>query len=85
MNDNVEAAIVSTGESGRYFTFLLNEKEKEQQNINEIDRAETGNIEIIDFILSNIPSEKEKGKGTDKIKNFLYKLSLKLDNQSLKQ
>ena len=70
MNDNVEAAIISTGESGRYFTFLLNEKEKEQQNINEIDRAKTGNIEIIDFILSNIPSEKEIRKKNRQDKNF---------------
>ena len=59
LNDNVEADIFSTKESDRYFASLLNEKEREQQNMNEIVRAETKNVEIIDFIPPNVPSGEE--------------------------
>ena len=41
LNDRIEAAVVSTKESDRLFTSTLNEKEKEQQNMDEIDKATT--------------------------------------------
>ena len=47
INDSNEATIVSTEESDIYFVSFLNEKEKEQQNMDEIDKATTENsIEI---------------------------------------
>ena len=47
-NDNVEAAIVSAEENERYFASFLDEKEKGQQNINEIDKTSTeNNVEIL--------------------------------------
>ena len=59
-NDNIEAAIVSTEENDRYFASFLDEKEKGQQNINEIYQAMTeNNIEITNFIPSTVPSEDE--------------------------
>ena len=41
LNDRIEAAVVSTKESDRLFASTLNEKEKEQQNMDEIDKATT--------------------------------------------
>ena len=41
LNDSTEAAIVRTGESDRYFESFLDKKEKEQQNMDEIDKATT--------------------------------------------
>ena len=39
LNDRIEAAIVCTKESEKYFASFLDEKEKEQQNIDGIDKA----------------------------------------------
>ena len=41
LNDRTEAAIVSTKESDRYFASFLDQKEKEQQHMAEIDKVTT--------------------------------------------
>ena len=47
LNDRIEAAIVSTKESGRYFAFFLDEKEKEQRNMDKVDKVTTADsVEI---------------------------------------
>ena len=72
-NDNIEAAIVSTEENDRYFASFLDEKEKGQQNINEIYQAMTeNNIEITNFIPSTVPSEDEiRKRNTQDKENFI--------------
>ena len=60
LNDRNEATIVITKESDRYFASFLDEKEKEQQNMDEIDKATTeDSIEIKTFTLPTVPSEDE--------------------------
>ena len=78
LNDNVEADIFSTKESDRYFASLLNEKEREQQNMNEIVRAETENVEIIDFIPPNVPSGEEIRKRNIQDKENFIQIKLKI-------
>lgn len=79
LNDNVEADIFSTKESDRYFASLLNEKEREQQNMNEIVRVETENVEIIDFIPPNVPSEEEIRKRNRQDKENFIQIKLKIE------
>ena len=67
-NDRIEAAIISTKESDRHFTSFLDEKEKEQQNMEEIDKATTEySVEIKKPTPPAVPSEddiKKKEIGT---------------------
>ena len=60
LNDRTEAAIVSTKESDRYFASFLDEKEKVQQNIDEIDKATTeDNVGKKRFTPPTVPLEDE--------------------------
>lgn len=79
LNDNVEADIFSTKESDRYFASLLNQKEREQQNMNEIVRVETENVEIIDFVPPNVPSEEEIRKRNRQDKENFIQIKLKIE------
>ena len=61
-------------------------KEKEQQNMDEIDKSATKNsIEIKKIIPPTIPSEDEIKKEIGKIKKVSYKLKWKLISQILTQ
>ena len=56
LNDSTEAAIVRTGESDRYFASFLDKNEKEQQNMDEIDKATTKtSIEIKTITPPTVP------------------------------
>ena len=60
LNDRIDAAIVSTKESDRYFASLLDEKEKEQQSMDEIAKATIENsVEIKKVTPPTVPSEDE--------------------------
>ena len=61
LNDRIDAAIVSTKESDRYFASLLDEKEKEQQqSMDEIAKAATeDSVEIKKVTPPTVPSEDE--------------------------
>ena len=60
LNDRIDAAIVSTKESDRYFASLLDEKEKEQQSMDEIAKATTeDSVEIKKVTPPTVPSEDE--------------------------
>ena len=60
LNDRIDAAIVSTKESDRYFASLLDEKEKEQQSMDEIAKATTeDSVEIKKVAPPTVPSEDE--------------------------
>ena len=60
LNDRIDAAIVSTKESDRYFASLLDEKEKEQQSMDEITKATTeDSVEIKKVTPPTVPSEDE--------------------------
>ena len=60
LNDRIEAAIVITKESDRYFASFLDKKENKQQNMDEIDKATTeDSVEIKIVTPPTVPSEGE--------------------------
>ena len=60
LNDRIEAAIVITKDSDRYFASFLDKKENKQQNMDEIDKATTeDSVEIKKITPSAVPSESE--------------------------
>ena len=59
LNDRTGASIISSKESDRCFASFLDKKEKEQQNMDEIDKATTENsVEIKKIYIANCTMRK---------------------------
>ena len=66
-------------ESDKYFASFLDEKEKEQQNMDEIDKAATeDSVEIKEITPPSVSSEDEIKKRNRQNKKASYKLKWKL-------
>ena len=66
-------------ESDKYFASFLDEKEKEQQNMDEIDKAATeDSAEIKEITPPSVSSEDEIKKRNRQNKKASYKLKWKL-------
>ena len=60
LRDNIEAAIISTRKSDKHFANFLDRQEREQQDINGIDRATTEqDVEIMNFVLPTVSLQDE--------------------------
>ena len=84
LNDSIEAAIVSIEESDRYFASFLGKKEKEQQNMDEIDKATTEiNVEIKRFTPPTVAPEDEIRKRNRQEKENFIQTEMEIDQPDL--
>ena len=84
LDDRTEAAIVSTKENDRYFASFLDEKEKEQQTIDEIDKAKSeDSVEIKKITPPTVPSEDEIRKRNRQNKENFIQTKMEIDQPDL--
>ena len=84
LNDRTEAAIVSTKENNRYFASFLDEKEKEQQTIDEVDKAKSeDSVEIKRITPPTVPSKDEIRKRNRQNKENFIQTKMEIDQPDL--
>ena len=80
LNDRIEAAIVSTKESDKYFASFLDEKGKGQKNMDEIDKVTTENsVEIKKNYTANCTIRRWNKKGNRQNKESFTPTKMEID------